>query len=290
MFGWLRKLFGRSREEELVALVLLIETPRFLDREPSRAAIERATGHRLTDETFKTEGPSYHRFWLDGYEMTLCSSPAPYVPNPEQLAQEFGELRLRDAVGRHRACVLVDVWKAPPGKRREDALGTMGKILAEFFDDTALSVYSRVTHRHNIVSEDLERRFREGNAAEAMETLAFDGITLADGEDPRMIAAVNEARQRWPEFERSWRGAEDRNAYIVKVPFADGDYVEHMWVTPTAIEGTTVKGVLMSQPFNLARPRQGDEVTFSTEELTDWIYAQDGKAIGGFTEALVRGG
>lgn len=287
MFRWLRRLFGKG-DDDIVALVLLLSTPRFLDRTPVLSAIERATGRRLGADELREEAASYYRLSLDGFELTLCSAPQPYIPDPEKFSEQFQELRLRDAVARHTGCILIDVWKAPPGMKREDAIPTMGKILAEFFDDTALSVYSRVSHRHNVVDEELGRLFQEGKADEAMATMTFGGISQADAEDPKMVAAIAEARRRWPEFVAAWQSTEDRGTFIVKAPFTDGVHTEHMWVTPTQIEESQITGILMNQPFQLPRPREGDEVTFATEGLTDWMMVQDDEVVGAFTEALVR--
>jgi uncharacterized protein YegJ (DUF2314 family) len=106
-----------------------------------------------------------------------------------------------------------------------------------------------------------------------------------------MRKAVAEAQRRWPEFVAAFLSAEDRDMFIAKGPFTDGEHTEWMWVNVTEIEPSRVIGVLVSKPYRLRNFKEGDAVAFPLEDLNDWLCpGPDGEPVGAFTEAIVRGG
>jgi uncharacterized protein YegJ (DUF2314 family) len=151
-----------------------------------------------------------------------------------------------------------------------------------------LAAFSTVSQRINLVDEALLEKFREGNAADVMTTLAFDAISPIDSNDARMQAAVQEARDRWAEFATAWTQAEDRSLFIAKFPFTEGDKTEFMWVNVTGIGEHQVEGVLLNKPFRLFKIREGDHVACGLDDLNDWMYPGDDEPVGAFTELIVR--
>ncbi len=78
--------------------------------------------------------------------------------------------------------------------------------------------------------------------------------------------------------------------FAVKMAFADGDKVEHMWIDPTDVSKESITGKLMNDPHRLRNVRKGEMVTKPLSELTDWIYVEDNEGHGAFTEEKVRQG
>lgn len=127
-------------------------------------------------------------------------------------------------------------------------------------------------------------------------------VMLADGGDPEMQRAYEQARESFRYF---WREiAWDRrrivpalNLAIVKAPFTDdaprpgnGDApeVEHMWVGDIDFDGESVSGVLGNDPNWLTSVKDGDAVRIPLDRISDWMYVKNGVAYGGFTVNLLR--
>lgn len=103
---------------------------------------------------------------------------------------------------------------------------------------------------------------------------AKDTIIQA-GDDPRLAAAAAEARKRWPEFIKEFNKSEPNVAYAVKVSFpVRGGGSEHMWISVTAIDGTTIRGVLDSEPVNDVGLKRGDAATTTIDQIEDWMVGR----------------
>ena len=287
MLDRLKRLFRRKPEPEIdpVALVLLETTPRRLSPGSLAGAIARAIGTSYPAEGVREENPWLHRANVEGYEFTFEARPVPYIPKDREPPEDA---RLAETIDRHEAAVLLDCWAAPPGREREDSTDLMGRILGELFDETSVGVYCFHTQRLNPVDNALIDLFREGRAYEAMRTATFSSVSGVAATDERMAAAIAEARSRWSEFLAAFDRRSPVAKFGVKGPFAEGDWIEHMWVEVEEADFARASGRLLSHPYNLSRPRQGDWVTVAAAEISDWSYI-DGEASGGsFSEAVVR--
>ena len=119
---------------------------------------------------------------------------------------------------------------------------------------------------------------------------ALDTVLPVHADDSEMNAAKIKARNTIEEFfvARHEQGQDFQG--LVKVMFEDkysGD-AEHMWVLVLSCENSRFSGVLTSPPARLTNMSQGDEVEFSLEQISDWMYPRDGKAIGAYTVRVLR--
>ena len=286
MFERLKRLFRRDADLQPVALVLLETTARLLTKAQIAEAVSKAIGGSYLDKDVRRERPDLHRFWVEGYEFTLETRPRPYIPRDRE---PHSDLTLREVVARHEAAILLDAWAAPPGRTREDGTDLMGRILVEIADETSVGVYCFHTQRINPVDGILTAMLREGRGREAMESATFSMFSGVRSGDSRMVEAIAEARMRWPEFVAAFDRRRSPDAgFGVKAPFRDGEHVEHMWIDVEEVDFEEAKGRLLSRPFALSRPKQGEQVTVSAGEISDWSY-QDGEARGGgFTSAVIK--
>src|SRR5689334_9884749 len=75
-----------------------------------------------------------------------------------------------------------------------------------------------------------------------------ESVIQIDEDDPRMAAAVMEAKKRLTEFTSAFSKARDGHQYSVKAPFADPgkeDESEFMWVHVCRVDFDAVHGTLL---------------------------------------------
>lgn len=122
-------------------------------------------------------------------------------------------------------------------------------------------------------------------------------IVPVESDDAEMNAAMQTARERFPEF---WR--EVSADYMRAIPTLDGSMVkayfddpggapeggEHMWVSGVEYDGKIISGELTDTPRHLRSVRAGQQVTFPLERVSDWFYVDGGKAVGAFTVRALR--
>jgi len=106
-------------------------------------------------------------------------------------------------------------------------------------------------------------------------------------DDTEMVAAMQTARDRFPEF---W--SEISTDYKRVIPALGGSMVkayfhdpedseggEHMRASEVEYDGATITGVLTDRPGHVHSVRSGDRVSFPLEHLSDWLYVDEDKAI-----------
>ena len=123
----------------------------------------------------------------------------------------------------------------------------------------------------------------------------MDNTVPIPGDDAEMNAAMNEARQRLPEFRR----ALDEDARRV-VPEIEGALVkaavssistsktEHIWIEDAGFEDDMIVGTVSSEPKQIPEIAKGDWITVSPDDLSDWVYRLRGRTFGGFTVKLMQ--
>jgi uncharacterized protein (TIGR03067 family) len=108
-------------------------------------------------------------------------------------------------------------------------------------------------------------------------------------DDPDMAAAIAKARSSVDEFINALTNPEpSQSAFSVKVAVQDGDEVEHLWLVPVRYENGQFIGRVNNEPQMVSTVKFDDEVKVAKNEISDWIYADDGKMAGGFTVHVLR--
>lgn len=122
-------------------------------------------------------------------------------------------------------------------------------------------------------------------------------VFYADGEDEAMLKAFEQARKSFRYFWRElyWerlRIVPALSFACVKVAFSQelngSTEVEHMWVNDVYFDGERVCGVLVNDPNVLSSVKNGDEVAVPLEQISDWMFAIEGKTYGGFSVQAMR--
>jgi uncharacterized protein YegJ (DUF2314 family) len=115
------------------------------------------------------------------------------------------------------------------------------------------------------------------------------------GDDPELNAAIEEAQRRLPEFRRALDEDARRlipalNGALVKARFENPvtGALEHMWLEDVGFEGDRIVGTLASEPDNIPELSNGQWVSVSPEDISDWVYRQGDRTVGGFTVRVMQ--
>jgi uncharacterized protein YegJ (DUF2314 family) len=125
----------------------------------------------------------------------------------------------------------------------------------------------------NAVAQELQK----GNA----EPEYFE---VLKGHHAAMHLAVKEARKTVGRFiaalEHPAPGQED---FEVKKPFIQGHQVEHIWLSDVRFVGDLFQGRIDNQPRKIAGLKIGEMASVKPNEISDWLYIENGKLVGGYT-------
>ena len=270
------------------SIVLLLRKPRTL---------ERTTVSRIVSSTFDVafdeddpdatefvvgEEPSFIAN-VQGYVFVFHCFPQPYFDDMTAAAAAIRELRIRKAFSQHRAWMSVDLLAAPEGKDTKEAYQYIGKMASALVDEDCVAILAPETGAVNVADEEVIAGLSGPDPLKAIAELVYPAMVDISDDDPRMKAAVAEARRKWPQFVKAFEGRKEGEIFAVKTPFTEGKDTEFMWTQVTAIEGGAIHGILDSDPVHITRLKAGDRVQVKLEDLNDWNYIRDGRMHGGFT-------
>jgi uncharacterized protein YegJ (DUF2314 family) len=283
----------REREKPLISLVQFRRAPNnFLTDKKLGEIAQRLWGEQKTG---KAEGES----WLavgqnpsfivnaPGVTLLVNNFPRRYFDEQDDPG-EMNELRLRRALESHTAWLSVDLLSMSDAtKSREEAYPLIAKFFAELLDEDCLAIYTPETGQILAYEPALAEKLRGPNPMEIFAELNFAPVVQIADDDPKMKAAVDEARRRWPEFVTAFNARAGEH-FAIKAPVAFEDNIEFIWIEVDRIEGETVHGKLANDPVALGEMKLGDTVKVPLATLNDWNYVADGKLEGGFTVKVLR--
>ena len=118
--------------------------------------------------------------------------------------------------------------------------------------------------------------------------MATENVAPIRSEDPEMLAAIQQARDSIKDFLEAFiNPTQNQSSFLVKVAFVKGSEVEHIWLADLVLGGTKPTGVIANPPIRKdLKFKQRVEIDFTY--LSDWMYVDDGKIVGGFTTRLLR--
>lgn len=126
-------------------------------------------------------------------------------------------------------------------------------------------------------------------ANDPVELPANSGLTAIPDDDPKMLAAIKQARETLDQFIVAFQNPQpSRTKLSIKMQVSDGTNIEHMWIVPVSYSNAKFRGTLMNNPYNLKGIVYGQELECSKEQVSDWVYVENGKLIGGYTMNVIR--
>jgi uncharacterized protein YegJ (DUF2314 family) len=116
-------------------------------------------------------------------------------------------------------------------------------------------------------------------------------VVKVDSDDAEMNAAISQARQTTDVFLRVLAAPRSNQTdFSAKRPYPtkDGSSKEHIWISQLSYDGKLLHGKISDDPVNIPNLKIDDAVSFSPSELSDWMYLEDGKIVGGYTIRVLR--
>lgn len=257
-----------------------------------KALVQRAIGPErgvvFVPTPESTDGSEIHAFMIDGEAYGVICAPRPYVhPDAhDEIRSTLSDAAVVDALTTHGAWVSVDYVRGTADKPRIYA--TIGRLIAELLDDESMLLLD-VAHERSAKIDDQTREHLRGPAP--MGIFGTQEYVFGAREDDEALArSVEEARARWEEFVIAWGKRTPDQHFAVKLPFADGKRVEHMWVTVEEATSDRVSGVLDNDPTDVRNIAIGARVERDAAEIEDWlVFEADGTMRGGFSSKALVG-
>lgn len=104
-----------------------------------------------------------------------------------------------------------------------------------------------------------------------------------------MNAAIAKAKATVPQFIKVLRSpGKHQTDFSIKYPYKDGDKVEHMWINDLTYDGKTFHGTVGNDAEQVSNVKLGDKADIPATEISDWMYVENGKLVGGYTIRVMR--
>ncbi len=111
-----------------------------------------------------------------------------------------------------------------------------------------------------------------------------DELYLAADDDKDMEDAFRKAREGLDGFLRLSKSPTlGKSDFSVKVGITEGENTEYFWISPFQETADAFAGILNNEPRMVTTVRMGQEVTFTKEQIVDWLYSDQGQMVGNFT-------
>lgn len=111
-----------------------------------------------------------------------------------------------------------------------------------------------------------------------------DEVFHVSDDDPYMRTAFQKAHEGLDAYLAEWRHPAEGNAdFAVKVGVTEGADTEYFWISPFREDAGTYYGVINNEPSLVSIVKLGQEISFTKEQIVDWLYISNGKMVGNYT-------
>ena len=111
-----------------------------------------------------------------------------------------------------------------------------------------------------------------------------DELYFAEKGDKDMELAYRQAKDGLENFLTASRNPPSGHSdFSVKIGIVEGDNTEYFWVSPFREQAGSFVGTLNNEPRMVTSVQLGQEITFSKDQIVDWLYHHNGKMVGNFT-------
>lgn len=118
---------------------------------------------------------------------------------------------------------------------------------------------------------------------------ASDHVADFSSDDAQMNAAVAEARANVATFTAALTAPGlDQSMFLVKAGLTEGGYTEHVWLSPVSLDGSAFSGPISDDVVRVHGWKKGDVVRVTPQAVSDWMYVDSGRLVGGYTIRVMR--
>jgi uncharacterized protein YegJ (DUF2314 family) len=210
--------------------------------------------------------------------------PAPYMADPVGASQGRMEMRLSKAIKEHKAWASVDILH--PQEATAENYRIVAMVASKMVGPDCLALYSPKLNKFApcMGNETIEKLLAADPLQAVFVEIGMAPVIPLESDDPRLLAAEAEARNRFHEFESAFNANSDGGSqFSVKTKMTHGDNSEHIWVDVTRIEGDAIEGLLGNEPLDLGDLKLGAEVRLDRSEVEDWAIMRGDELVGAFT-------
>jgi len=291
LWNW-REIPSSGPKKPLVSLVLLLRQGRFMNDKVIAAAASAAFGME-----FKPGDPRSKGNYVAGETplfIIRAGEESYLVHNQNQRyfeddkSPDVQDLRLRNALSEHNAWVAVDLLDAHTKEANSaEAYPKIAKVLAELIGPDCVAVLCPETGLIGVIDDSTEERLRSPDPLKSLQQSGQIPVIAVPEGDPRMLAAVEEARKRWPEFVRAFQERKPGQTFAVKAPVTKAGQTEFIWLQVSEIGENHIRGNIDNDPVSLDL-KCGDSVTVALQDLNDWAFSEGEETTGLFTLKVIE--
>jgi uncharacterized protein YegJ (DUF2314 family) len=121
------------------------------------------------------------------------------------------------------------------------------------------------------------------------ESESSSNLYMTPSEDKEMNEAVLAAKETIDQFQKALLSNQyDNNTFALKVRFPTEIGAEHIWATGISLKDGEYYGTIDNLPTFTTKVSIGEEILLESENITDWMYGDNGVLRGGYTLKLIR--
>jgi uncharacterized protein YegJ (DUF2314 family) len=290
-----------NSDEPMISLVLLLKEPRFLETNVLANILGSAWGMPMDGSKDDDENEDKGGYVVGESPLFIASNrravfmihnrSEPYFDDLPGLLERVKEMRMRHILEQHTAWLSVDLLSpAQEGAARESLYPDIARSIAELGEAGCLALFQPATNRFIPWDASLTGKLRSNEPLSVFDECSQGPVVNIDGDDPRMIAAVAEARRRWPEFVTAFKSRTSTDdGFTVKAAVTRGDQTEFIWLEVIGLEPEFIHGHLANDPVALDGLKLGDQLEVPLADLNDWAYVVNGQEpVGLFTVRVIQ--
>jgi uncharacterized protein YegJ (DUF2314 family) len=115
-----------------------------------------------------------------------------------------------------------------------------------------------------------------------------DKIVPVPTGDPEMLHAIDQARRSVESFIQAFLNPKpNQKNFLLKVVFEYQDKNEHIWLADLDLTTSPPTGVVANES-QIPGLIYMNRIDFSVNDITDWMYLEDGFLVGAFTTRLLQ--
>jgi uncharacterized protein YegJ (DUF2314 family) len=117
--------------------------------------------------------------------------------------------------------------------------------------------------------------------------LIEDEIVPVAGCNEEMSEAIDRARSSIRDFLGAFENPKpNQTSFLIKARFEDNGSSEHIWLADLDFSTRPATGVVANEP-DIRSLTYMERVPFLPDQVSDWMYMEDGKLVGGFTTRVL---